>query len=95
MFNTCHSSKRTTSIMNAAELKAELTKKIEAANDLGQLDEVRVSALGKKGAITELMKGLGKMSPEDRKTEGAALNVMKDDIAAKLEDRQKTLKKPD
>ena len=41
---------------------------------------MRVSALGKKGAITELMKGLGKMSPEDRKTEGAALNVMKDDI---------------
>lgn len=79
--------------MNAAELKAELTQKIEAANDLVQLDEVRVSALGKKGAITELMKGLGKMTPEERKTEGAALNVMKDEIAAQLETRQNILKK--
>lgn len=79
--------------MNAAELKADLTQKIEAANDLGQLDEVRVNALGKKGAITELMKSLGKMTPEERKTEGAALNIMKDEIAAKLEARQRILKK--
>ncbi len=79
--------------MNAAELKAELTQKIEAANDLNALEEVRISALGKKGAITDLMKGLGKMSPEERKVEGVALNVMKDDVANLLESRQKILKK--
>lgn len=78
--------------MNAAELKAELVEKIQAANDLVALDEVRVQALGKKGAITGLMKNLGKMTPEERKTEGAALNVIKDDIAAMLETRMHDLK---
>ena len=79
--------------MNAKDLKQDLLQKIAAANDLGELDDVRVTALGKKGKITELMKGLGKMSPEERKTEGAALNVIKDEIAAKLDERQKALKK--
>lgn len=79
--------------MNAAELKNDLTKKIEAANDLGSLDEVRVMALGKKGAITDLMKNLGTMTPEERKTEGAALNKIKDEIADLIETRQKLLKK--
>lgn len=79
--------------MNAAELKQTLTKKIEAANDLVTLDEVRVSALGKKGAITDLMKNLGTMNPEQRKTEGAALNKIKDEIAALIETRQSALKK--
>jgi len=79
--------------MNATELKTELTDKIEAANDLGALDNIRVEALGKKGRVTELMKSLGKMSPEERKTEGVALNKMKDEVAAKIEARQKILKK--
>lgn len=79
--------------MNAAELKAALTAKIKAANDVQSLDAVRVSALGKKGVITDLMKNLGKMSPEERKVEGVALNLMKDEIASLIEDRQKTLKR--
>lgn len=79
--------------MNAAELKADLTKKIEAANDLKSLEEVRISALGKKGAITDLMKSLGQMTPEERKTEGAALNVMKDEVADLISSRQMALKK--
>lgn len=78
--------------MNATELKSELTQKIEAANDLKSLEEVRISALGKKGAITDLMKGLGKMSPEERKIEGVALNIMKDEVASMLENRQRILK---
>ena len=79
--------------MNAAELKADLTTKINAANDLKSLDDVRVSALGKKGAITDLMKGLGRMTPDERKTEGVALNLMKDEVANLIETRQKSLKK--
>jgi len=79
--------------MNASELKADLTQQIAAANDLATLEDVRVSALGKKGKITELMKGLGKMTPEERKTEGAALNAMKDEIATALGARQDSLKK--
>ncbi len=74
-------------------LKTELTSQIEAANDLQALDDVRVSALGKKGRITDLMKTLGSMSPEERKTKGQELNAFKDEIAQQLKDAEKQLKK--
>ena len=77
---------------HASQLKNDIAQKIDAANDLGALDEVRVTALGKKGAITEMMKSLGKMTPEERKTEGAALNALKDEIASLLDEKQKRLK---
>lgn len=79
--------------MNATELKADLIKNIEGANDLGALDAVRVSALGKKGAITDLMKGLGKLDPDARKAQAIVFNDLKNDVAAALDARQKTLKK--
>jgi len=79
--------------MNAAELSQELTEKIDAANDLGALDNVRVEALGKKGRITELMKGLGKMSPDERKEAAITLNEMKDSVVTKIEYRKDVLKK--
>ena len=63
-------------------LKDELVTIVEAANDLTTLEAARVQALGKKGKITGLMKTLGGMDPEERKTTGAALNVLKDEIAA-------------
>ncbi|MCB9988246.1 MAG: phenylalanine--tRNA ligase subunit alpha [Rhodospirillales bacterium] len=74
-------------------LKDELTSLIEAANDLQALDDARVTALGKKGRVTELMKGLGAMDPEERKTMGPALNTLKDDIAALIEKQEAALKK--
>ena len=42
---------------DADELKTALLTRIEAASDLKELDDVRVEALGKKGRITEQMKG--------------------------------------
>lgn len=74
-------------------LKSELASQIENAADLKTLDDLRVSALGKKGRITDLMKALGTMSPEERKTKGQALNELKDDIAALIEKQQKALKR--
>ena len=71
--------------MNAADLKAELTEKIESVNDLGQLDEVRVSAFGKKGKITELMKSLGGLPADDRKEQAIVFNDLKNEILSKLE----------
>ena len=40
---------------------------IASSADLAALEAVRVSALGKKGALTELLKGLGRMAPEERR----------------------------
>ncbi len=74
-------------------LKTELTSMVEAANDLTTLEAARVQALGKKGKITGLMKTLGGMDPEERKTTGAALNVLKDEIAALIATQERALKK--
>jgi len=79
--------------MNAAELKTDLISKIEAANDLSALEEVRISALGKKGAITDLMKGLGKLDPDARRAQAIIFNDLKNEVASALEARQTILKK--
>ena len=70
------------------QLKAELLASVEAASSLAALEDVRVYALGKKGAITEQMKGLGALSADERKSMGQALNTVKDAIAAAIEAKQ-------
>jgi phenylalanyl-tRNA synthetase alpha chain len=72
-------------------LKQEFLASIASARDIAVLDEVRVSALGKKGRITELMKTLGALPPEVRAARGAALNLLKGEIATAIEARQKEL----
>ncbi|MEZ5893778.1 MAG: phenylalanine--tRNA ligase subunit alpha, partial [Parvularculaceae bacterium] len=51
-------------------LERDLLTKIAEAGAEPALEEVRVHALGKKGVVSELMKTLGKMSPEERKEMG-------------------------
>lgn len=82
-----------TMAQNIAALKKELSALVSAANDLKSLDEARVAALGKKGKITGLMSTLGGMSPEERKETGAALNELKNEIAALIEKQESALKK--
>ena len=72
-------------------LKAEMVSAVTASATLAALDDIRVSALGKKGRITDLMKLLGTLPPETRKERGAALNVLKNEIAAAIDERQKVL----
>jgi len=79
--------------MDTSALKKELIELVAAANDMTALENVRVTALGKKGRITDLMKNLGTMSPDDRKTAGAELNVLKDEIADLIEKQALQLKK--
>jgi len=50
-------------------LKADLLAQVEAADSLQTLEDVRVAALGKKGAITAQMKNLGGLEPEQRRSE--------------------------
>jgi phenylalanyl-tRNA synthetase alpha chain len=69
-------------------LAKRLLASVEAAADLGALEALRVSALGKKGEVSELMKQLGTMPPEARKSFGAAVNAVKDQVAAALETRK-------
>jgi len=70
---------------NLDNLKSELMDAVSAAGDLAALEDIRVSALGKKGRITAMMKGLGALDPDQRRATGQALNVIKDEVAAAIE----------
>ena len=78
--------------MDTNTLEQELTDAIRGAGSIEDLERARVAALGKKGRVTELMKGLGAMAPEDRKAAGPAYNALKDRITAEIEEASKRLK---
>jgi phenylalanyl-tRNA synthetase alpha chain len=67
--------------MSLETLESETLSAVASAADEAALEAVRVNALGKKGTISERMKSLGAMSPDERKIAGAALNVLKDKVA--------------
>ncbi|MEW6728273.1 MAG: phenylalanine--tRNA ligase subunit alpha [Pseudomonadota bacterium] len=64
---------------------------IEASTELAALDAIRVRFLGKKGLLTEAMKGLGKLPPEEKRTQGAALHALRQKIEQALEARRQAL----
>ena len=76
---------------NPDQLRDALLKDVETADSVDALEELRVSVLGKKGRITDMMKGLGQMAPEERKAAGQALNALKDEIAAALDQKKTAL----
>src|ERR1700753_149967 len=75
-----------------AQLESEILAQITAASDEAALEAVRVAALGKKGSVSALLSTLGKMSPDERKTQGAAINLAKDRVTSALSDRREVLK---
>ena len=77
--------------LSLADLTGDITARIDAAPSLAALDEIRVAALGKKGQLTERLKGLGKLSPDERKTEGAAINAAKEQLNTALESKKAVL----
>ena len=70
---------------NIEDLKAEILKQIAEAEDLKSLDDIRVSVMGKKGKLTELMKGLGTLPLEEKIALGKSLNVVKSEIEKAVE----------
>jgi phenylalanyl-tRNA synthetase alpha chain len=73
------------------QLQLEALEKISAANDLKSLNEIRVSYLGKKGPITEALRGMGKLSAEERPLMGALANEVRESIATSIAAKQEGL----
>lgn len=73
------------------ELQQEAIAKVEAASALKELNDVRVAYLGKKGPITEVLRGMGKLSAEERPVMGALANEVREAIASKIEEKQTAL----
>ncbi len=72
-------------------LRTQLVTAIESADTLISLDEIRVKSLGKNGTITALMKELGSLNADERKTAGQVLNIFKNEIASALEIKKTAL----
>ena len=66
---------------------------IDAASDEAALEAVRVAALGKKGSISALLATLGQLTPDERRTHGAAINALKDQVTEALAARRAILRK--
>ena len=73
------------------QLRSELLGAVTAASDREALDAARVAALGRKGRLTALMKGLGALAPEARREAGAALNRIKEEVSRAVEARRAEL----
>lgn len=73
-------------------LVSEAHQAIDAAESIAALDEVRVHYLGKKGEITALLKGLGRLAAEERPAAGERINQAKQQLAQALEARKTSLK---
>ena len=72
-------------------LKEEALAEVQAANDIKALNDVRVKYLGKKGPITEVLRGMGSLSPEERPAVGQAANEVRAQIAGAIEEKQREL----
>lgn len=79
--------------MDLPKLTAEALAKIKAANDLAALDQIRVHYLGKKGELTALLKTLGKLPADARKSAGEEINRAKKDVQFVIDARKKILEK--
>jgi phenylalanyl-tRNA synthetase alpha chain len=75
------------------KLEADTLAAIEAAKDDAALEAARVAALGKKGAISELLKTLGTMTPDERKEKGPIINGLKEKVNAAILAKRDALKR--
>lgn len=74
-----------------ATIKEEATQAIAVANTLEQLEQLRVKYLGKKGPLSQVLGGMGKLAPEDRPRLGASANEIKDILQGNLNQKRKDL----
>ena len=74
-------------------LKEETLIKINETNQLEELNEIRVHTLGKKGPITEVLRGMRDLDPKERPMVGAFANEIRDELNQALTERKETLEK--
>ncbi len=71
--------------------RAEMLSDIASAPDLGALEALRVSTLGKSGSVTAMLKSLGPMSPEERAEKGPPIHALREAVTAAIAERKAVL----
>jgi len=72
-------------------LERDLLAAVARAGSEAALEDVRIAALGKKGSISVLLQGLGKLAAEERKSQGALINKLKDRVGEAIAARKSAL----
>jgi len=70
-----------------SELQAEALKRIATAHSSEEIEAVRVEVLGRKGALTQISKEMGRVAPEERVRVGKLLNAAKQAVEQAIEER--------
>jgi phenylalanyl-tRNA synthetase alpha chain len=73
------------------QLQQEAIAAIAATPTLEELESIRVSYLGKKGQLSQILRGMGKLSPEERPIVGALANEVKETLQVNLDNRLQAL----
>ncbi|MBM3211661.1 phenylalanine--tRNA ligase subunit alpha [Candidatus Poribacteria bacterium] len=73
-------------------IEKEVLDQIKSVKDIKELDSIRVKYLGRKGLLTELLRGMGNVSPEDRPIIGKLANQVKEHITKEIDFASETLK---
>lgn len=76
-------------------IRSESVKELESVQTLQQLEEIRIKYLGKKGELTQVLRGMGALSAEERPVVGQLANEIRDYINEKIEETARTLKRKD
>ena len=74
-----------------SELREMAVKQIREAASVQELEKCRVEFLGKKGTVTELLKGLKDLPIEERKVVGSEANALKNELTMMIEEKKKSL----
>ena len=80
-------------MQNLDQIVQEASAAFAATDDPDALEQVKARYLGKSGQITDLLKGLAKLSPDEKKTAGAAINRAKEAVEAALNARRDALRR--
>jgi phenylalanyl-tRNA synthetase alpha chain len=73
------------------ELNTTAVKAIASTETLDDLEQLRLKYLGKKGELSQILRGMGKLSPEERPAVGSQANVVKEEVQTSLEQRKHNL----
>ena len=75
------------------QIRKDAEEEISKIEDIHALNEVRVKVLGKKGKLTEILRGMGSLSPEERPVIGSLVNKVRDEIEELITSKETELKK--
>ena len=80
------------SVGRVEEVKSKALEELGSIDSLGQLEEWRIAYMGRRGQLTQILRGVGSLSPDERRSIGAAANEAKTTLEDSLTQREQVLK---